>query len=150
MRVKNLFGEYEELAVSKKESRIAVEKKSKSKTAPKKVLQKVYARPEKKYYSITEVSKLFDVKSSLLRYWEEKFAKISPSRSSNGARRYTVKDIEAINTVHYFLKIRKWTIEGLKQHMAKNGENDTDELLLRLRHIKSQLVDINKRLESKM
>jgi len=29
--------------------------------------------PEKKYFSITEVSKLFNVNNSLLRFWEKEF-----------------------------------------------------------------------------
>ncbi len=149
MRIKNLFGEYEEVSGGKSPSRITVKKTTqKDKEAPKKILHKVYSQPDKKYFSITEVSNLFGVNSSMLRYWEEKFPKINPSRSSNGARRYTKSDIEAINTVHYFLKVRKWTIEGLKEYMSGKEVENSHEIINRLRKIKSQLVEINKKLES--
>ncbi len=149
MRVKNLFGEYEELATSKKESRIAVEKPQvKDKQAPKKIMQQVYAQPDKKYYTITEVAQLFDIKASMIRYWEEKFAKINPSRSSNGARRYTPHDIETINTVHFYLKVKKYTIEGLRKHMNTSDTESENTLLLKLKNIKAELLAINKKLES--
>ncbi len=149
MRVKNLFGEYEELNVGKPKSRIVVNKVDRTEEKiPRNVLQKIYARPEKKYYAIGEVAKLFEVKTSLLRYWEEKFSQIRPSRGSNGARRYTKKDIETINTIHYYLKVKKWTIIGLRDHLQREPSESKSELRIRLENIKKKLLEINKNLES--
>nr|AOE06258.1 transcriptional regulator [uncultured bacterium]CBL87537.1 hypothetical protein S18_873_0031 [uncultured Flavobacteriia bacterium] len=37
--------------------------------------------PEKRYYSIGEVAKAFQVKPSLLRFWEKKFEQIQPKKN---------------------------------------------------------------------
>ena len=36
--------------------------------------------PEKRYYSIGEVAKAFDVNTSLLRFWEKEFDIIQPKK----------------------------------------------------------------------
>ena len=36
--------------------------------------------PEKRYYSIGEVAKAFQVKPSLLRFWEKEFEQIQPKK----------------------------------------------------------------------
>ena len=36
--------------------------------------------PEKRYYSIGEVSKAFNVNPSLLRFWEKEFDEIQPKK----------------------------------------------------------------------
>jgi len=38
--------------------------------------------PEKLYYSIGEVAKAFDVKPSLLRFWEKEFKEIHPKKKN--------------------------------------------------------------------
>ena len=37
--------------------------------------------PEKRYYSIGEVAKAFEVNTSLLRYWEKEFKQIQPKKN---------------------------------------------------------------------
>jgi len=36
--------------------------------------------PEKRYYSIGEVAKAFNVQPSLLRFWEKEFKEIQPKK----------------------------------------------------------------------
>ena len=45
--------------------------------------------PEKRYYSIGEVAKAFDVNPSLLRFWEKEFEEIKPKKKQSGNRKYT-------------------------------------------------------------
>ena len=40
--------------------------------------------PEKRYYTIGEVAKAFDVKPSLLRFWENEFETIKPKKNNKG------------------------------------------------------------------
>ena len=62
---------------------------------------------QKLYYTIGEVSDMFNVNQSLLRYWETEFKTINPKRSPKGTRYYSQKDIEEIKLIHYLLKERK-------------------------------------------
>ena len=50
--------------------------------------------PDKKYFSISEVSKLFNVNNSLLRFWEKEFDLLNPKVKPSGIRKFTKDDIE--------------------------------------------------------
>ena len=49
--------------------------------------------PEKRYYSIGEVAKAFDVNPSLLRFWEKEFEEIQPKKKQSGTRKYTPENV---------------------------------------------------------
>ena len=40
--------------------------------------------PEKRYYSIGEVASKFQVKTSLIRFWEQEFKILNPKKNSRG------------------------------------------------------------------
>ena len=40
-------------------------------------------KPEKLFYSIGEVSEMFDVNASLIRFWEKEFETIKPFKNKN-------------------------------------------------------------------
>jgi len=48
----------------------------------------------KLYYSIGEVAQMFDVNTSLIRFWEKEFKTIQPKKNRRGNRMFTPKDIE--------------------------------------------------------
>ena len=60
--------------------------------------------PDKKYFSISEVSKLFNVNNSLLRFWEKEFDLLKPKVKPSGVRKFTKEDIEKISSYIDFLK----------------------------------------------
>ncbi len=43
--------------------------------------------PEKRYYTIGEVAKAFNVNTSLLRFWEKEFKEIEPKKKTSGVRK---------------------------------------------------------------
>ena len=49
--------------------------------------------PSKRYYTIGEIAKAFNVNTSLLRFWEKEFKEIQPKKKQSGARKYTPEDI---------------------------------------------------------
>ena len=57
------------------------------------------------YYSIKEVAAMFDVKESLLRYWETQFPHLKPKTTGNKIRQYTDKDIEQIKLIYNLVKV---------------------------------------------
>jgi len=40
--------------------------------------------PDKLYYSIGEVARMFDVNTSLIRFWEKEFTVIKPKKNKKG------------------------------------------------------------------
>lgn len=96
----------------------------------------------KRYYTIAEVSKMFNVAKSLLRYWEGEFKEIQPRKDRGGVRRYTAKDIEVINQIFDLVKNRGFTIDGARKELAQDRGRK-----LSSKELKSQLSSIRNRLQ---
>ena len=94
---------------------------------------------QKLYYTIGEVSDMFNVNQSLLRYWETEFKTINPKRSPKGTRYYSQKDIEE----------RKLKIEGAKQVLKHKRESTvrSQQVVERLKSLRSELIAIMEELE---
>ena len=60
--------------------------------------------PEKLYYSIGEISEAFNLNASLIRFWEKEFEILKPKKNSKGTRRYSLIDIEKLQTIHHLVK----------------------------------------------
>ena len=80
----------------------------------------------KLYYSIGELSNLFGVNASLLRFWEKEFQFVISKKNAKGNRLYSIKEIEKINRIYLLVKIEGYTIEGAKKALKSKdslGEN---------------------------
>jgi len=103
----------------------------------------------KLYYTIGEVSTMFNVNTSLIRFWEKEFQVISPKKNRKGNRLFTIRDIENINKIYHLVKIKGFTLEGAKNslkakedysHEEKSSVNE--ELIERLKAIKELLLSM--------
>lgn len=102
---------------------------------------------EKLYYSMGEVTEMFDVEPSLIRYWCSQFSCLNPKRNAKGNRMFTQQDIDRLKRIHHLLKERKMTIEGAQKAMRKRAiaaeENDSDMALLeQLQTVRAMLVEM--------
>ena len=102
---------------------------------------------EKLYYSMGEVTEMFDVEASLIRYWCSQFTCLRPKRNAKGNRLFTPQDIERLKRIHHLLKEKKMTIEGAQKAMRKRNieaeKNDSDITLLeQLQSLRAMLVDM--------
>lgn len=104
--------------------------------------------PDKLYYSIGELSEYFKVAPSLLRYWESEFNTIKPKRNSKGTRFYTKKDIAQIESIHFLVKEKGFTLQGAKDQLKANKKkvDETLEIVGKLESIKSMLQSIRSEL----
>ena len=48
---------------------------------------------EKMYYTMGEVAGMFQVNTSLIRFWEKEFDMIKPYRNKKGNRLFTAQDV---------------------------------------------------------
>ena len=101
-------------------------------------------RQEKLVYSITEVADMFNVNTSLLRYWEKEFDFINPHKSAKGTRQYRKEDVEAIRLVYYLVKEKGLTLSGAKQKLKENKEKvvQTEDIVFRLKAIREELLSL--------
>ena len=60
--------------------------------------------PSKRYYTIGEIAKAFNVNTSLLRFWEKEFKEIQPKKKQSGARKYTPEDLIIIAVSYTHLR----------------------------------------------
>jgi DNA-binding transcriptional MerR regulator len=111
---------------------------------------------KKLYYTMGEVSDMFNVNSSLIRFWEKEFDTINPKKNKKGNRLFTVKDIEEFNKIYQLVKIQGFTLEGAKtalkeqkkQNLISNQSQKFDStiqtVISKLEGIKNQLLALKK------
>lgn len=104
----------------------------------------------KQYYSITEVSEMFSLPTSLLRYWEKEFPNIHPKKGSNNIRFYTKEDLEEIRLVYDLVKGRNMKLSAARELIKRNraGAMNSSDLLRRMTSVREQLLAIKKELDT--
>ena len=101
---------------------------------------------DKRYYSIGEVASKFNVNPSLIRFWEQEFKILNPKKNSRGNRKFTKKDIEAINKIYFLLKEKGYTIQGAKHYINNEKTSDKLNIVNKLKLIKDKLIEIRNQL----
>lgn len=98
---------------------------------------------QKQYYSIGEVSQMFQVNASLLRFWESEFDVIQPRKNRKGDRHFRPVDIKNIQLIYDLLRRRKLTIDGAKDFLKNNKKSqERFEMIRSLQKIKGFLLEI--------
>ncbi len=105
----------------------------------------------KLYYTMGEVAEMFDVKQSLIRFWEKEFDCIQPHKNKKGNRLFTAADIEILTRIYALVKLEGFTLEGAKQKLKQkpekiSGSGQQNEVILRLKEIRRQLVEIKNKM----
>jgi DNA-binding transcriptional MerR regulator len=103
---------------------------------------------EKFYYSIGEVAEMFDVNTSLIRFWEKNFDIIKPHKNKKGNRFFTKEDIENLKLIHHLVKDQRLTLEGAKKKLTENRQDTIHnyEIVDSLKKIKEMLLEIREEL----
>lgn len=105
----------------------------------------------KLYYSIGEVSNMFEVNASLIRFWEKEFGFEIAKKTKKGNRLFTVKEIEKINKIYQLVKLEGFTIDGARKklnqkekslNIKSDFENTNTEHIQFLEQIKSKLLSL--------
>ena len=105
-----------------------------------------YKKPEikKLYYTIGEVANIFDVNTSLIRFWEKEFDIIKPKKNKKGNRLFTEKDVDNFFIIYHLVKERGFTLQGAKDKLKENPEDTINqiEIVKSLENVRSFLVDL--------
>jgi DNA-binding transcriptional MerR regulator len=107
---------------------------------------------QKLFYTIGEVSEMFELNASTLRFWEKEFDFLRPSKNKKGNRTFTQKDIDNIAKIVDLVKQKGFTIQGAKEQLkassgsgAKSSGNSA-EVIAKLETIKDKLIDLRDQL----
>ena len=57
----------------------------------------------KVYYSIGEVADMFNVNTSLIRFWEKEFDIIKPKKNKKGNRLFTKEDVNNYQKIYFLV-----------------------------------------------
>ena len=95
-----------------------------------------------------EVTDMFDVNASLIRYWESKFDCIKPHKNKKGNRMFTPSDVENFRLIYHLVKEKGMTLEGANNAMKRRGKKIMGEvsILERLQNIRAMLVEVRESL----
>jgi DNA-binding transcriptional MerR regulator len=99
---------------------------------------------EKLYYSIGEVADMFDVNTSLIRYWENEFDVLKPKKNKKGNRLFTQKDIENLHLIYHLVKEKGMTLKGAQKKLKENKQDTINdfEIVKALKSVKQLLIEI--------
>jgi len=99
---------------------------------------------DKLFFSIGEVSEMFGVNTSLIRFWEKEFDAIKPSKNKKGNRLFTQQDVAVFKQIFFLVKEKGYTLQGAKQKL-KDGTSEMDteiEVIEKLKKVRAFLVSL--------
>jgi DNA-binding transcriptional MerR regulator len=104
---------------------------------------------KKLYYSIGEVATMFNVNTSLIRFWEKEFDIIKPNKNKKGNRLFTPIDIDNFHIIYHLVKEKGMTLAGAKLKMKQNKADTVNnfEIIKTLQNIRAELMAIKDNLD---
>ncbi|KPK80798.1 MAG: MerR family transcriptional regulator [Bacteroides sp. SM23_62_1] len=104
---------------------------------------------EKLYYTIGEVAEMFNVNTSLIRFWEKDFDVIKPKKNKKGNRLFTKEDIENFHIIYHLVKEKGMTLKGAKKKLKENKDDTVQnfEIIKALTGIKKILLEIKEEMK---
>ena len=92
----------------------------------KKNLQDLPQIPDKIYFTIGEVSGLCLVKPHVLRYWEQEFPQLKPTKRRGNRRYYQRNEILLIRRIKSLLYEQGFTIDGARAKLDGDNKNTSE------------------------
>jgi DNA-binding transcriptional MerR regulator len=104
---------------------------------------------EKLYYTIGEVAGMFQVNTSLIRFWEKEFDIIKPHKNKKGNRLFTPQDVDHFHLIYHLVKEKGMTLKGAQKKLKENKDDAVHdfEVISKLKSIRALLVDIRDNIE---
>ena len=99
---------------------------------------------KKLFYSMGEVSEMFDVNPSLIRHWESKFEVLKPQKNKKGNRMFTPEDVENLKLIYHLVKERGMTLDGARRALKGGG---MPGVARDMELIRAQLVEVRNELK---
>tara|TARA_B100001248_G_C27294476_1_gene414078 strand:- start:197 stop:568 length:372 start_codon:yes stop_codon:yes gene_type:complete len=111
------------------------------------------------YKTIGEVAKILSLSSNrkklisthTIRFWEKNFKQIRPKILNGNRRYYNLENIELLKKIHFLLKEKGMTINGVKKILSKKESLKLDEISnqsIRTVNFKKKVVKISNLLKN--
>ena len=107
------------------------------------------AIPGKRYFTIGEVSELCEVKTHVLRYWEQEFPQLKPLKRRGNRRSYQRSDVILVRQIRSLLYEQGFTIGGARQRLsgeeAREDANQSQQIIRQLRTELENILELLRR-----
>ena len=100
--------------------------------------------PNKRYFTIGEVSSICGLKTHVLRYWEQEFSELEPIKRKGNRRYYQQKDLILVLQIKDLLQNQGFTIDGAKIKISSKNIDETrqdNKLILQIKKDLEYLLD---------
>lgn len=99
----------------------------------------------KMYYTMGEVTEMFEVNASQIRFYEKEFEVLKPKKNKKGNRLFTPEDIENLKIIFHLVNDKGFTLKGAKEHMKSNNDEvkENQKIIDSLERLKGFLLKLN-------
>ncbi len=100
--------------------------------------------PNKRYFTIGEVSNICGLKTHVLRYWEQEFSELEPIKRKGNRRYYQQKDLILVLQIKDLLQNQGFTIDGAKIKISSKNIDEArqdNKLILQIKKDLQNLLD---------
>jgi len=102
----------------------------------------------KRYYTMGEVTEMFDVNASQIRFYEKEFDILQPKKNKKGNRLFTPEDVENLKIIFHLVKDKGYTLQGAKDHLKNNKSEvkENQKVIDSLERLKTFLLQVKEQL----
>ncbi len=95
-----------------------------------------------------EVTQLFGVNASQIRFYEQEFDIIQPKKNKKGNRLFTPEDVENLKIIFNLVKEKGFTLQGAKDFLKtnKDGVSENQKIIDSLQRLKQFLIEVREQL----
>lgn len=98
----------------------------------------------KRYYSMGEVTAMFEVNPSQIRFYEKEFDVLQPRKNKKGNRMFRPEDIETLKIIFNLVKDKGYTLQGAKDYLKDNQKEarENQRVIDSLEKLKGFLLEV--------
>lgn len=95
-----------------------------------------------------EVTELFGVNASQIRFYEKEFDILQPKKNKKGNRLFSAEDLENLKIIFHLIKEKGFTLQGAKDHLKGNKEvvKENQRVIDSLERLKQFLLEVKEQL----
>jgi len=98
----------------------------------------------KLYYTMGEVTEMFNVNASQIRFYEREFPILQPKKNKKGNRLFTQDDISNLKIIFNLVKDKGYTLQGARDYLRtnKNEARENQRVVDSLEKLKGFLLEV--------